>query len=46
MLGFDIGIFNVTTLRRKKTQKETKISMQFKKEVNYSSSRNTIFSSN
>ena len=46
MLGFDVGMFNGATLRRKKTQKETKNSMQFKKEINYSSSRNTIFLSN
>ena len=47
MVGFDERIFKTSQLlRRKITQKETKTCIQFKKEINYSSSHNTIFSSN
>ena len=42
MLDFNEKIYNVTALRRKKTRKETKIYIQFKIEINYSSSRSTI----
>ena len=47
MVGFDKRIFKTSQLlRRKITKKETKTCIQFKKEINYSSSHNTIFSSN
>ena len=40
------NIYNVTTLRRKKLKRKQKFVYNLKKEINYSSSHNTIFSLN